>query len=232
MSVHDDPFAAARRALADRQPEAALDALLHLDDPESHWLRALAAALIGDALRASIALRAARRAGALPPQALLDIAQPFARAVLDEQPAARSLAPLALAVHDELGEVAPVDPVHLAWELAVRAAVMMEDQTASDVGPGMVLTLGALKWRMGRAEEATALLRGAQQAGVATHDAESVHGAALILAEIALSRDDPALAEAVIQHAGRQLARLGGDAGALRQAWAAVLSSRAEAASA
>lgn len=226
MSIPHEPI---RHALAEGDPERALVLLQTHHDPDADWLRALATALLGDSVRSAVALRSAQRAGPLSEQALHDVASLYARALLDDRPEARALAPLAVAVHDELGALTPVDAVHLAWELCVRAATGAEQRgDPAGARAGQVLTLGALKWRMRRDDEAIALLRGAQDAAVAAREAEVVHGAALLLAEVQLSRGDATLADAIITHAGRQLSRLGGDPARLRQAWSTAVSARRE----
>jgi hypothetical protein len=218
------PLILARQHLADARPHDALSALAGCEAPETYWLRAIACAESGAPLQAAVALQAAQRGGTLPEAALLDIARPFALALLDDTPAARPLAPLAVAVHNERGTNPPTTSLHLAWELCVLAAeVLDEDNELLTARLGLVLTLGALKWRMGRTEEATALLRGAQDGAVIQRDTDVLHGAVLLLADIAWHDDDPELTEQVIEHGGRQLERIGGDAEALRAAWSATV---------
>lgn len=186
------------RASLPAHPRAAIDLLRGDDSPHAHWLRAVASACLGDALRAQVALRRAE----LPPEALTDVALPFADAVLADAPIAAWLV-VAAAVHDAVGDVPPASPAHLAWELLVRAT----DTTADDSPQRAlhVLTLGALARRLGRVDEARQLLRTAQEIARRREAPELLAASTRALVTLARADGDHELAGELLSWGRRQL---------------------------
>lgn len=198
-----DALEHARALLRASGPHAAHTVVSDLpDDPGRDWVRAVAATWRGDALAASVALRAAERSDSVPADAARDVALPLADAALSDGPDLAAwvrLAGRAVAV-----AAAPPTPLHLAWDVVIAAADIAEPDSLEHAR--LVLALGSLGARLQR-PEAASLLRAAQE-----HARRLRAGPLLVDATRALIRfhqDDMDLGRDLLRWAERELRALG-----------------------
>jgi hypothetical protein len=199
------------RDLLPADPQGALALLRNTAGPAADWLRAVAAAHLGDPLRAQVALR---RVSELPEEALADVALPFAQAALAEDRSLAAWLPLAAAVHAAVGEAEPVSPAHLAWELLVRATDATEDDTPARAV--RVLTLGALARLLHKPAESAQLLRTAQELARRNRQPELFVAATRAL-QLRAEEDGDAELAAELQAWGARMLRADGFADAAAQ---------------
>ncbi len=206
--IDDEIARTVRQALVDGQPEHALETLssASIDDrPDLLWLRVLAVARTSHALAVHVALRALLRDHPLPPTALVDVAPPFADAVLAGDPERiAAWRPLATALHHatqapSTGPQAGGADAVLAWVLLAHA------NPEGDPHPADVVRLSALARRLGRQDDAIALARSAQKHARHQDDPEAFATATSLLAALVRAEDDPGLAEKVLAHGVREL---------------------------
>lgn len=197
----DDHLHRAREALAAGDADASLAELAGQRGAAVAWLRALAAAHLGDPLRVHLALRDATRQTALPSTAVEDVARPFAEAVLADDPAAAAWRPLAVAVHQARGALDVQDDVELAVSLVCAALARPEPADP----PALLVALTGLRRHLGHLADTLDLARTAQDVARRAGDAEALAAATLLLAEAVHADGDVPTADAVIRHGGRWL---------------------------
>lgn len=200
----ETPTPTIRDLLAQGQAREALERLSAPSDgsdPNTSWLRACCAAHLGNPLAVHVALRQLPEGAHLPPEALADIAPPYADAVLEhdtERVASwRPLAQLVLATLPD--DPPPETDAALAWRLLVQANNPQQPVAAD------VLRLAGLARQMGWQEQAIDLAQAAQKHARRTHRPDIFAGATCLLAALCAADEDPHLARLVIDHGQRIL---------------------------